>query len=153
MIFIDLFFVNNSNLFSQIDYVICLTDVTHANILHWFSIKCERMTRNVLTAELFAMIHDFDVSSVLKSILFKMLVMNKMLVIIFLILITNSKFLYVRLGTVRFGSVSVRFLPHRFQTGIDSVFCRFGSVRFGFKPLRNRRKESTKSSWSHLLDA
>jgi hypothetical protein len=34
VIFIDSFFVNNSDLFSQIDYVICLADATHANILH-----------------------------------------------------------------------------------------------------------------------
>jgi hypothetical protein len=45
--------------------------------------------RSVLAAELFAMIHDFDVESVLKSILIKMLVID-----ISLILITDSKFLY-----------------------------------------------------------
>jgi hypothetical protein len=43
----------------------------------------------VLAAELFAMIHDFDVASILKSILIKMLVID-----IFLILITDSKSLY-----------------------------------------------------------
>jgi hypothetical protein len=47
------------------------------------------MTRSVLTIELFAMIHDFDVDSVFKSILIKMLVID-----IFLILITDSKSLY-----------------------------------------------------------
>jgi hypothetical protein len=47
------------------------------------------MTRSVLTAELFAMIHDFDVDSILKSILIKMLAID-----IFLILITDSKSLY-----------------------------------------------------------
>jgi hypothetical protein len=45
--------------------------------------------RSVLAAELFAMIHDFDVESILKSILIKMLVID-----IFLILITDSKSLY-----------------------------------------------------------
>jgi hypothetical protein len=89
VVFIDSSFVNNSDLFSQIDYVICLADDIHANILHWFSIKCKRMTRNVLAVELFAMIHDFDVDSVLKSILIKMLVID-----ISLILIIDSKFLY-----------------------------------------------------------
>jgi hypothetical protein len=43
----------------------------------------------VLAAELFAMIHDFDVDSVLKSILIKMLAID-----ISLILITDSKSLY-----------------------------------------------------------
>jgi hypothetical protein len=55
------------------------------------------MTRNVLTIELFAMIHDFDVDSVLKATLTKMLD-----VVVSLILATNSKSLYdclVRLRT------------------------------------------------------
>jgi hypothetical protein len=98
MIFTDSSFVNNHDLSSQIDYVICLIDsINTTNIIHWFSIKCKRMTRNVLAAELFAMIHDFDVSSVLKSILIKML--DK---VVSLILVTNSKSLYdclIRLST------------------------------------------------------
>jgi hypothetical protein len=93
VIFTDSSFVNNHDL-SQIDYIICLADATHANILHWFSIRCKRMTRSVLAIELLTMIHDFDVDSVLKSILFKMFVIDKTLVIMFLILITDSKFLY-----------------------------------------------------------
>ncbi len=91
MIFIDSSFVNNSDLFSQIDYVICLADATHANILHWSSIKCKRVIRSVLAAELFAMIHDFDVESILKSILIKLLDKK---ISISLILTTDSKFLY-----------------------------------------------------------
>jgi hypothetical protein len=57
--------------------------------LHWSSIKCKRITRSVLTVELFAMIHDFDVDSVLKAILTKMLD-----TFISLILATDSKSLY-----------------------------------------------------------
>jgi hypothetical protein len=98
MIFIDSFFANNRDSSSQIDYVICLFDsINTANILHWFSVKCKRITRSVLTAELFAMIHDFDVDSVLKTTFTKMLD-----VVVSLILATNSKFLYnclVRLRT------------------------------------------------------
>jgi hypothetical protein len=97
VIFIDSSFVNNSDLSSQIDYVICLADATHANVLHWSSIKCKKMTRFVLTIELFAMIHDFDVDSMLKATLTKMLD-----VVVSLILATNSKSLYdclVRLRT------------------------------------------------------
>ncbi len=90
MIFTDSSFVNSRDLSSQIDYVICLTDfINTTNIIHWFSIKCKRMTRSVLAVELFVMIHDFDVDSILKSILIKMLVID-----IFLILIIDSKFLY-----------------------------------------------------------
>ncbi len=61
------------------------------NILHWFSIKCKRMTRSVLTVELFAMIHDFDVDSILKSTLIKLLDKK---ISISLILTTDSKSLY-----------------------------------------------------------
>ncbi len=97
VIFIDSSFVNNSDLSSQIDYVICLADATHENILHWSSIKRKRITRNVLAIELFAMIHDFDVDFVLKVTLTKMID-----TFISLILITDSKSLYdclIRLST------------------------------------------------------
>jgi hypothetical protein len=90
VIFIDSSFVNNDDLSSQIDYVICLADfINTTNIIHWFSIKCKRMTRSVLAIELCVMIHDFDVDSVLKSILIKMLD-----VVVSLTFVTNSKFLY-----------------------------------------------------------
>jgi hypothetical protein len=89
IIFINFFFANNRDSFLQIEYVICLIDSTHANILHWFSIKCKRITRSVLTAELFAMIYDFDVDSVLKATLTKML-----RIFTSLILIIDLKFLY-----------------------------------------------------------
>jgi hypothetical protein len=90
VIFTNSFFANNRDLFSQIDYVICLADsINMINILHWSSIKCKWTTRNVLTVELFAMIHDFDVESILKSIFIKMLATD-----ISLILITDSKSLY-----------------------------------------------------------
>jgi hypothetical protein len=51
----------------------------------------QKVIRSVLAAELFAMIHDFDVDSILKSILIKMLDKS---ILISLILIINSKFLY-----------------------------------------------------------
>ncbi len=90
VIFIDSSFVNNHDLSSQIDYVICLIDfINTTNIIHWFSIKCKRVTRSVLAIELFAMIHDFDVDFVLKVIL------TKMIDILFsLILIIDSKSIY-----------------------------------------------------------
>jgi hypothetical protein len=92
MIFNDSFFANNRDLFSQIDYVICLNNsINTTNILHWFLIKCKRITRNVLTIELFAMIHDFDVDSMLKIILIKILSLK---ISISLILVINSKSLY-----------------------------------------------------------
>ncbi len=91
VIFIDVFFVNNKDLSSQIEYVICLVDDTHVNILHWSFIKCKRVTRSVLVVELYAMIHDFDVESVLKTTLTKMLESDAF---ISLILVTDFKSLY-----------------------------------------------------------
>ncbi len=91
VIFIDSSFVNNSDLFSQTDYVICLTDATHANILHWSSIKWKKVIRSVLSAELFAMIHDLDVELILKSIFIKLLDKK---ILISLIVIIDSKSLY-----------------------------------------------------------
>ena len=83
------FFVNNRDLFSQIDYVICLADVVfNVNIIHWFFIKCKRVTRNVLAAKLYDIIHDFDIELVIKTTLERMLKNTS------LILCTNSKFLY-----------------------------------------------------------
>jgi hypothetical protein len=69
MIFTNSSFANNRDLFSQIDYVICLADSKHANIVHWSSIKCKRVTRSVLAAELYALAHDFDLDVVFKATL------------------------------------------------------------------------------------
>jgi hypothetical protein len=66
MIFIDVSFAN-VDLHSQIDYVICLTDDHKANIIYWSSTKCKRVIRSVLTVELYAMTHEFDADSVIRS--------------------------------------------------------------------------------------
>jgi hypothetical protein len=69
IIFTNSSFANNRDLFSQIDHVICLTNLKHANIVHWSSIKCKRVTRSVLAAELYALAHDFDLDAALKATL------------------------------------------------------------------------------------
>jgi hypothetical protein len=98
MIFIDAAFANTFNLHSQIDYVICLIDDVHINLIYWSSIKCKRVIRSVLAAKLYAMINDFDVEAVIKSIIDRMLHIS-----LSLILLTDSKFLYdclVKLDTI-----------------------------------------------------
>ena len=96
--FTDAAFANNSDYTSQIGFVICLTDGSNkANLIHWSSIKCKRVTRSVLAAELFAMAQKFDVASMLKSTIEKMLQISLPMVIC-----TDSKSLYdclVRLGS------------------------------------------------------
>jgi hypothetical protein len=77
MIFIDAAFVNTIDLHSQIDYVICLIDDFHVNLIHWSSIMCKRVIKSIIER----MLHIF----------------------LSLILIINSKFLYdclVKLNTI-----------------------------------------------------
>jgi hypothetical protein len=97
MIFTDAAFANTFDLHSQIDYVICLTNNIHANLIHWSSIKCKRITRSVLAAELYAMINGFDVEAVIKSIIERMLHIS-----LSLILLTDFRSLFdclIKLGT------------------------------------------------------
>ena len=90
MIFTDFFFVNNRDLFSQIDYVACLTDSTDTvNILHWSFIKCKQVIRSVFVFELYALIYEFDLKTVLKTTISKALESNVLLVIC-----TDNKSLY-----------------------------------------------------------
>jgi hypothetical protein len=100
MIFTDAAFANTTDLHSQIDYVVCLTNDVHANLIHWSSIKCKRITRSVLAIELYAMINDFDVEIVIKSTIEHILKLKNSLS---LILLTDSKSLYdclVKLDTI-----------------------------------------------------
>jgi hypothetical protein len=100
MIFTDAAFANTLDLHSQIGYVVCLTNDVHANLIHWSSIKCKRITRSVLAIELYAMINGFDVEVVIKSTIEHILKLKNSLS---LILLTDSKSLYdclVKLDTI-----------------------------------------------------
>jgi hypothetical protein len=71
----------------------------NANILHWVSIKCKRVTRSVLASELLAMVHGFDSAFCVKATLDLVLNTDVPLVIC-----TDSKSLYdclVKLGTTQ----------------------------------------------------
>jgi hypothetical protein len=98
IVFTDASFAGNKDLSSQIGFVIVLADTNNrANILHWSSIKCKRITRSVLAAELYAMAHSFDKGMVIKTTIEKILGKS-----IPLIVCTDSKSLYdclVKLGT------------------------------------------------------
>ena len=68
MAFVDASFANNNDHSSQIGYVIVLADESGAaNVVHWQSIKCKRVTRSVLASELYALVLGFDISATLKS--------------------------------------------------------------------------------------
>jgi hypothetical protein len=89
MIFTDAAFANTIDLHSQIDYVICLIDDVHTNLIHWSPIKCKRVIRSVLAAKLYAMINAFDVEAIIKSIIEQMLHIS-----LSLILLTDFKSLF-----------------------------------------------------------
>ena len=67
VVFTDSSFANNQDQSSQIGYVIILTDSqNNANIIHWQSVKCKRVTRSVLALELYALSLGFNVTSTIK---------------------------------------------------------------------------------------
>ena len=101
IVFTDASFANNLNLASQIGYVICLADASNkANIIHWSSIKCKRVTKSVLASELYAMVHGFDAGAVIKSTTEEILDIR----LLPMIVCTDSKSLYdclVKLGSTQ----------------------------------------------------
>jgi hypothetical protein len=98
LVFTDASFANNKDFSSQIGYVLALADATGtANIVHWSSTKCKRVTRSVLASELYAMAHGFDIGASIKSTIDKTLGIDLPLAVC-----TDSKSLYdclVKLGT------------------------------------------------------
>jgi hypothetical protein len=100
LVFTDASFANNRDLSSQIGYVLVLADgAGRANILHWSSTKCKRVTRSVLASELYGMAHGFDMGASVKSTVDKALQIDLPLVVC-----TDSKSLYeclVKLGTTQ----------------------------------------------------
>jgi len=104
--FTDSSFANNRDLSSQIGFILVLAEkdsnekgLHKANIIHWSSIKCKRITRSVLASELYALTHGFDIATAVKSTIEKIL--HKPVP---LTLCTDSKSLYeclVKLGTTR----------------------------------------------------
>jgi hypothetical protein len=101
LVFTDASFANNKDLSSQIGFVIVLTDRNQsANILHWSSIKCKRVTRSVLASELYRLAHGFDIGAIIKSTIQRILQLEQLP----LVLYTDSKSLYdclVKLGTTQ----------------------------------------------------
>ena len=110
-VFVDGSFANNHDLSSQIGYVIVLGNEAlgigkfrlQANILHWSSTKCKRVTRAVLASELYGMVAGIDMAisiSTTLNMITKQLNINQIPVVI----CTDSFSLYecmVKLGTTK----------------------------------------------------
>lgn len=103
VVFADPSFANNFDYSSQIGYVIVLKDENNANVIHWSSVKCKRVTRSVLASELYAMTLGFDVGAVIK-LTFQCILKRE----IPLVLCTDSHSLYECL--VKLGSTSEKRL-------------------------------------------
>jgi len=110
IVFVDAAFANNADMSSQLGYIITLANEQQqedngnstfeitANILHWSSTKCKRVTRSVLAAELFAMAQGFDMGSVIAKTIKTILDDSS----IPLVICTDSRSLYdclTKLGT------------------------------------------------------
>lgn len=95
--FVDASFANNKDYSSQIGYVIALADAKgNANIIHWSSTKCKRITRTVL-----ALAHGFDVVATIKATATQVL---RLMETLSLVICTDSKSLYdclVKLGSTQ----------------------------------------------------
>lgn len=100
IVFTDSSFANNKDYTSQIGYVIVLADGNdNANILHWSSTKCRRVTRSVLASELYAMSNGYDMAASIKTTMELILDIKLPLTVC-----TDSKSLYdciVKLGTTQ----------------------------------------------------
>jgi hypothetical protein len=99
VVFTDSSFANNADYSSQIGYVIALADdEDNANVLHWSSTKCKRVTRSTLASELYGMVNGFDIGAAIKKTIENITKTDHLP----LLLCTDSKSLYeclVKLGT------------------------------------------------------
>jgi hypothetical protein len=69
VVFADASFANASDYKSQIGFVVCLADANNAaNIVHYGSAKCRRVTRSVMAAELHGLVLGFDHAYVVQTI-------------------------------------------------------------------------------------
>jgi hypothetical protein len=79
-------------------YILALANTAqNANIIHWLSTKCRRVTRSVLASELYSIVYGFDMGAIVKSIVDRALEIDLLLVVYI-----DSKSLYeclVKLGT------------------------------------------------------
>ena len=70
LLFTDASFANCNNLKSQIGFLLVLADGSNnANILHYGSSRCKRITRSVMAAEVHGLIHGFDAAYVTRHMM------------------------------------------------------------------------------------
>ena len=150
LVFTDASFANNKDLSSQIGYVLVLADASgHANIIHWSSIKCKRVTRSVLASELYGMTHGFDMGASIKSTIDRILQINLPLVIC-----TDSKSLFdclVKLGTTQEKRLMIDVMCLR-QAYERREIAEVRWIRGTTNPADSMTKEKASNALKQLID-
>ncbi|KAF1939129.1 hypothetical protein EJ02DRAFT_457279, partial [Clathrospora elynae] len=112
MVFVDGSFANNSDLSSQLGFILMLvnestnadsTFTIHGNVIHYSSTKCKRVTRSVLASEIYGMVNGFDIGIAIATTL-RMITERLGLAAVPLVICTDSYSLYeclVKLGTTK----------------------------------------------------
>jgi hypothetical protein len=104
-------FANNPDLSSQMGYVIVLGNerVTKesfefiGNIIHWFFVKCKRITRSVLASKVYAMAEGVDIAVVIGTTINR-IIAKLGAPSVFIVVCTDFLFFYecfVKLGTIK----------------------------------------------------
>jgi hypothetical protein len=110
-VIIDALFANNSDLSSQIGYIVIFGNkmiingliIITSNIVHWFSSKCKRITRNILGSEIYIIANGVNVAIAI-SITIRMITTRFGVSKVPLVICTDSFFLYeclVKLGITK----------------------------------------------------
>lgn len=148
-VFTDSSFANNKDLSSQIGYVIVLTDGTKANIIHWSSVKCKRVTRSVLASELYGMANGFDMGVALKATVEPQLDIKLPLV-----LCTDSKSIYeclVKLGTTQEKRLMVDVMCLR-QSYERRLIAEVKWIKGDTNPADSMTKSKASTALQRLID-
>ena len=70
----DASFTNNKDLSLQIGYVFVLADaIKKANIVYWSLVKYKRVTWSILASKLYSIAYGFNISTIIKSTINKIL--------------------------------------------------------------------------------
>ncbi|KAF1937111.1 hypothetical protein EJ02DRAFT_459012 [Clathrospora elynae] len=112
MVFVDGSFANNSDLSSQLGFILMLVNKsTNAdstfticgNVIHYSSTKCKRVTQSVLASKIYGMVNGFDIGIAIATTL-RMITERLGIAAVPLVICTDSYSLYeclVKLGTTK----------------------------------------------------
>ncbi|KAF1935700.1 hypothetical protein EJ02DRAFT_460141, partial [Clathrospora elynae] len=112
LVFVDGSFANNSDLSSQLGFILMLvnestnansTFTVRGNVIHYSSTKCKRVTRSVLASKIYGMVNGFDIGIAITTTL-RMITEHLGLAAVPLIICTDLYSLYkclVKLGTTK----------------------------------------------------